>query len=148
MFMKKFFFAFFLITVFAFGAFCQNTSSMTGVIRELTGEVELKPAGAAGFMRASVGDTLAANTIISTGFKSITLIEIGSSLITVRPLTRLTLSEIQNMGTAENINISLQTGRIRADVTPPAGSKTTFNVQTPSQPLPYAGHDLKWTQQT
>jgi len=53
-------------------------------------------------------------------------------LITVRPLTRLTLSEIQSAENAENINVNLQTGRVRVEVTPPAGSRTDFSVQSPS----------------
>ena len=51
----------FLFVLVAAGAFCQN-----GVIRELTGEVEIRRAGAADFVRASAGDTVALNTVIST----------------------------------------------------------------------------------
>jgi hypothetical protein len=125
--MKRFLFMLFLITAFATGVFCQN-----GIIRELTGDVELKPDGAASFTRASAGDAVALNTIVSTGFRSTATIAVGNSLITVRPLTRLSFAEIQSMDNTENVSLNLQTGRIRVDVEPPAGARTNFNVQSPN----------------
>jgi len=109
-----------------------TVSGQTGVIRELTGEVEIKPAGASSFTAASAGTEISLNTIVSTGFRSTAIIAIGSSLITVRPLTRLSLAEIQSSANAENVNVNLQTGRVRVDVKPPAGTRTSFKVQCPS----------------
>ncbi|MCL2213621.1 MAG: FecR family protein [Treponema sp.] len=108
-----------------FCAFGQN-----GVLREMSGEVEIKAAGASSFSAARIGDTIAQNTIVSTGFRGTAVIEVGSSLITVRPLTRLSLSEIQRSSNTENVNVNLQTGRVRVDVNPPAGTKTNLTVQS------------------
>ena len=124
--MKKIF-MFMLTVVFAAGVFAQN-----GVIRDLTGDVELKPIGASAFTAASVGDEINMNTIISTGFRSTAVVAIGSSVITVRPLTRLSLAEIQSADNTENVNVNLQAGRVRVDVSPPAGTRTNFTVQSPS----------------
>jgi len=123
--MKKTFFTILLSAVIAAGVFGQN-----GVIRELTGEVEIKPSGASAFTAAKAGDTVARDTIVSTGFRSTAVIAIGSSTITVRPLTRLSLAEIQSASDAENVNVNLQTGRVRVDVRPPAGTRTDFTVQS------------------
>ena len=108
-------------------AFTQN-----GVIQELSGTVEIKPAGSADFIRAKAGDTLFPDTIISTGFRSTALILAGSSLITVRPLTRMLLTELSSAGGVETINVNLQSGRLRVDVNPPAGMKTYMTVRAPS----------------
>jgi len=108
-------------------AFAQN-----GVIRELSGDVGLKPAGASDFVQARAGDTVALDTIISTGFKSIALIEAGSAIITVRPLTRLSFSEIQSASGKETVNANLHTGRVRVDVKPPSGTKAGFSLQCPA----------------
>ncbi|MCL2185133.1 MAG: FecR family protein [Treponema sp.] len=105
-------------------------SAQSGVIRELTGEVEIKHSSAAAFVKASAGDEVLMNTIISTGFRSTAVVAIGSSVITIRPLTRLTLAEIQRMENSENVNINLQTGRVRVEVKPPAGSKADFTVHS------------------
>lgn len=125
--MKKITLAALLAVVLAAGVFGQN-----GVIREFSGDVELKHAGSAIFVPAAAGATVTSNTIISTGFRSSAVIVIGSSVITVNPLTRLTLAEIQRAGNSENINVNLQAGRVRVEVNPPAGSRANFTVQTPS----------------
>jgi len=106
--------------------------SQNGVIREFTGDVELKHAGQSVFVPASAGAAVMSNTIISTSFRSTAIIAIGSSVITVRPLTRLTLAEIQSMEESENVNINLQAGSVRVEVNPPSGTRANFSVQTPS----------------
>jgi len=125
--MKKIFLVVLMLSAIAFAGFAQS-----GVIREVTGEVELKPSGAASFTAARVGDTVARDTIVSTGFRSTAVITIGSSTITVRPLTRLSLAEIQSADNSENLNVNLQTGRVRVDVNPPTGTRTNMTVQGPT----------------
>ena len=124
--MKSLFIAFFL-ALMTFGVFAQSS----GVIKELTGTVELKHSGSAVYVAAAAGAQVAQDTIISTGFKSTALIEVGSTLIAVRPLTRLTLSEIRSIQGTETLNINLQAGRVRIEVKPPAGTKTSMSVNSP-----------------
>jgi hypothetical protein len=118
------------LTVFftlpVFGAFAQS-----GVIKELSGTVELKPNGANDFSAAKAGDRVNQDTVISTGFKSTALVEVGSAIITVKPLTRLTLKEISASQGEENVNMNLRAGRVRVELTPPAGTKTSMSVTSP-----------------
>jgi hypothetical protein len=72
------------------------------------------------------------DTVVSTGFKSTARIGLGNSILTVRPLTRLTLEELAQRGNDEEAGLYLETGRIRAEVTPPSGGKTDFTVRSPS----------------
>jgi hypothetical protein len=102
----------------------------TGVIKELAGTVEIKRAGQGAFVPAKAGDSVAKDTIISTGFRSTALITLGSSLITVKPLTRLTLAEISAQAGKETVDLRLQAGRIRVDVKPPEGLKTDMTVRS------------------
>ena len=106
--------------------------AQTGTLRELSGTVELKAPGSQAFVAAKKGDTLSQDTVISTGFKSTALVELGSAVITIRPLTRLTLTEIQASQGNETINVNLQAGRVRVDVNPPPGTKTTMSVKSPT----------------
>ena len=106
--------------------------AQTGVIRELSGTVELKNSGQTAFTAAKVGDRLNQDTVISTALKSNAVIEIGSTVIAVRPLTRLTLTEIQASGGEEKLSMNLQAGRVRVDVTPPAGINTSMTVSSPN----------------
>jgi len=124
--MRKTVLAFFLM-ITGMGVFAQK-----GTIRELSGTVELKNPGAANYVSAKIGDMVNQETVVSTGFKSTTLIQVGSALLTVRPLTRLTLTEINASSGAETLNVNLHAGRVRVDVNPPVGSKTSMSVSSPS----------------
>jgi hypothetical protein len=64
------------------------------VIREIAGTVEVKRVDSEVWEAASRGQTLAMATVISTGFRSTAVIALGDSLITLRPLTRLTILEL------------------------------------------------------
>ena len=119
----------FLTAILMSAAVC--VSAQSGIIRELIGDVELRPAGAAAFTRASAGSAVAQDTIVSTGLRSTAIIEIGSATLTVRPLTRLSLAEITAAAGTENISVNLQAGRVRVDVRPPAGTMASFTVQSP-----------------
>jgi len=128
--MNKFFMVVFIMCIAAFGIFAENSDIMSsdkmsadnqcGVIQELTGNVYYKSAGSSVFTAAKAGDVIPQNTVISTGFKSTAVIAVGCSVIFIRPLTQLTL--------AENINVNLQTGRIKVDTT--AGTAANCTIQS------------------
>jgi len=109
--------------------FAQNP---TAVIREITGTVEIKTIRSNNFVPAKVGDTIEKSTVISTGFRSTAVLAIGNSVITMNSLTRLSLEELMSQQETETISINLNTGRVRAEVSPPAGSRADFTVQAPS----------------
>ncbi|MDR1839984.1 MAG: FecR domain-containing protein [Treponema sp.] len=125
--MKKVFFTVLMVSAVVFTVYPQF-----GIIRELSGNVELKTAGSSVFVPAQQGSHVAQDTIVSTGFRSTAIIDVGSSVITVRPLTRLSLSEIQSSSGTENLNVNLQAGRIRVDVKPPAGTRAATTIQSSS----------------
>jgi hypothetical protein len=126
----------FLVVLLLTAAVCvfAQTSSPAGVgvIRELSGDVQLKFVGSDNFVAARAGSEVAQNTIISTGFKSTAIVAVGGTVITVKPLTRLSLAEIQKTSETETLNVSLQAGRVRVDVNPPAGMRASTTVQSPS----------------
>jgi len=118
------------LTALSVYVFAQDSFLQSSVIKKMTGTVELKQAGAASFVPAVVGAQLSADTIISTGFKSTALVEVGSAVISVMPLTRLTITEIFAEEGTETIKMSLRAGRLRVDVKPPDGTKTALTVQS------------------
>jgi hypothetical protein len=101
-------------------------------IQEFNGTVEIKQPGAAEWKVAVAGEAVQNATMISTGFKSSALIAIGNSTLLVRPLTRLTLEEIQTIEGTESVELYLQSGRVRATVNPPTSGKTNFTVRAPT----------------
>jgi hypothetical protein len=140
--MKKIFAVVFMLCLTAYGIFADDSCPLDylcadgtcAVIRELVGEVYLKPADSSVFIAAKVGDVIEPNTIISTGFYSTAVIGTGSSVITVRPLTRLSF--------AENLNVNLQTGRIKVDT--PAGTTSNSNVQSSYATASVRGTDFEF----
>jgi hypothetical protein len=102
------------------------------VIEEVRGTVEIKAPGSSVWETARPGRELTRDTQISTGFKSTALIRLGNSTLSVRPLTRLSLGEIQAAADAERVDVQLSAGRIRANVTPPADRPVNFTVRSPS----------------
>jgi len=102
------------------------------VIQDMTGTVEIKTPNSSAWVPAQKGQTLVGDTIISTGFRSTALVAIGNSVLTVRPITRLTLKELSLMQDSEKIELNLQIGRVRADVKAPPSGRTDFTIQAPT----------------
>lgn len=126
--MKRIFLtSFFILT--AAVVFAQNSDA---VIKEFTGTVELKRNNSAAWVPAKPGDEISKSMVISTGFRSMAVLTVGSSTLTVHPLTRLSLEEIINQNKNETVNLKLNTGKVKVDVNPPSGTRTSFNVQSPS----------------
>jgi hypothetical protein len=124
--MKRFIVALVLTGLCTWG-FAQEAS-----IKEMTGTVQIKAPGSTVWAPAAIGAILTQNTTISTGFKSTAILLVGNSTLTVRPLTRLTLEELTSSQGNDQVALNIQTGRIRAEVAPPAGGKVNFAVRSPS----------------
>lgn len=101
------------------------------VIRQVAGTVEIKAPGR-DWVPARAGAALTKDTLISTAFKSVAVISVGTSTLTVKPLTRLSLEEIARLEGSESVRLALLSGRVRAEVKPPAGGKTDFTVKSPT----------------
>jgi hypothetical protein len=115
-----------------FVAFSQEEMEYRAVFRDISGTVEVKAPGEDDWSPARVGQSISRTTIVSTGFKSAAILGVGNSLLTVRPLTRLTVEEMEETEGRERVNINLQTGRVRADVKPPVGGSSEFTIRSPT----------------
>jgi hypothetical protein len=127
------------------GLSAQN--AVEAVVREFYGTVELKAPGAVEWTPAIAGQRITQATVISTGFKSTAIIALGNSLLTVRPLTRLSIEELRAADT-EKVELRLQTGRVRADVTPPSGKKIDFSIRSPSATASVRGTSFEFDGQS
>ncbi|MDR1411760.1 MAG: FecR family protein [Spirochaetaceae bacterium] len=130
-----------LVLAGTWGAFAQSGPAR---FIEVRGTVEIQDAGSAEWRAASPGDFIGKNTVVSTGFKSSALISLGDSRLSVRPLTRLTLEELIQRDSTEEINVYLRTGRIRAEVRPPPGMHSDFTVRAPMATASVRGTDFEF----
>lgn len=119
-----------LCIIFAF--FCAlGIFAQTATVTEIAGKVEYQVAGKE-WRPARVGDILSKGTLISTGFKSTAVLKIANTMLTVKPVTRLSLEEIVKTQDGTQTQVFLVSGRVAADVTPQKDQKTDFKVSSPT----------------
>lgn len=105
--------------------------AQTATVVEVSGKVEIQAPGKT-WKPARVGDVIVQGSLVSTGFKSTTVLKIGAATVTVKPITRLTLEQILASETGSQTQLFLMAGRVKADVTPTAGTTTSFEVKSPT----------------
>jgi len=121
-----------------------NVFAQDAFIEQLTGTVGIKQPKEESFKTANKGDKIFKDTIISTSFKSYAIVKIGGTTITVRPLTTLSLTEIQKLDESETLNVNLQAGRVRVDVKPAAGTKAIMTVSSPTSTASVRGTNFEF----
>ena len=113
---------FFIITSFAFGA--------DAVIKSVTGKVEIQQ-GDSAWKSAAEGQKILPGTVISTGFNSNAVLDLGTSEIFIKPLTRISLNELLEKGSVVKTDLNLKLGKVTADVKTTEGLKNDFTLRTP-----------------
>ncbi len=99
-------------------------------VRSFTGKVEILGAQQA-WVPVKAGMSLGLGTTISTGFNSTAVLELGSSVLQVKPLTRLRLNELVAREGTVTTDLFLQVGKIRAEVKSAEGLAQDFKVKSP-----------------
>ena len=135
--MKKSILTFFLIWFLSGFAFGQSQA----VIREITGKVEVRPPQA-GWLPAREGMILSLGAVISTGFNSRAVLDLGRSVLQVDPLTRLRIDElIEKEGTVQTA-LFLRVGKVKAEVKSVTGVTQDFKLRSPVSTAAVRGTSL------
>ncbi|MBN1698098.1 MAG: FecR domain-containing protein [Spirochaetales bacterium] len=123
--MRRFFISFFLF-LFLVPVFSQETI----IVKNVRGKVEVKlPAQT--WQPAKENMTLSKGTMIATGFKSEAVIDLGTSFVTVKPLTRMKLEELLRREDTIQTDIFLDFGKVTAEVKKTEGTKQDFKLKSP-----------------
>ena len=80
-----------------------SVSAQTAAIDRVSGKVEYRMTSAGGWETASVGDRLPLNATISTGFGASAVLNLGSSVLEVGQLTRLSIEELADNGLSAEV---------------------------------------------
>jgi hypothetical protein len=99
-------------------------------VRSSAGKVEIWSAQQA-WLPVKPGMILGLGTTISTGFNSTAVLELGASVLQVKPLTRLRLNELAARQGTVSTELFLQVGKIRAEVKSAEGLAQDFKVKSP-----------------
>lgn len=136
-----------IFSILAFASLFMSVSAWAedslAVMKDVKGRVELKaPDGDWG--PAVAGAALAKDTMISTGFNSQATVALGGSVLTIKPITRLTLEDIVRQEGNESVSLYLLAGRVKAEVHPPVGGKTDFKVKSPTATASVRGTEFEF----
>ncbi len=103
--------------------------ALTGEVISVSGKVEVE--SPSGWVPLKVGDIVESGYVISTGFRSKAEIKVAGSVITLNPLTRLTLEQLSENGEAHSSEVFLDIGTLGADVQKAENKRVNFKVNTP-----------------
>jgi hypothetical protein len=124
--MKRIGIALFGVLVLAFPLAAQ----MNATVEKITGKVELLAPGGS-WQTARVGMNVDRGTIVSTGFRSSALLDLGTSELTVMQLTRLSVEELARQENTVTTTLNLRTGTVRAKVKTVPGTLQNFKLRSP-----------------
>jgi hypothetical protein len=120
-----------LIFLFLIGGVCTTTFGQTQAeIKEITGKVEIKPPQLS-WVAAQAGTAVSLGTIISTGFNSTAVLDLGGSVLKVDPLTRLRIEELIEREGTVTTELFLRVGKVNAEVKTTAGLTQNFKLRSP-----------------
>jgi hypothetical protein len=105
--------------------------SLDGTVVTVNGKVEFLD-GSGSWKALKAGDPLASGTMISTGFKSEATVRLGASILTVKPLTRMTLTQLVEKEDTVNTEVYLEVGNVKAEVNSLNSKKNGFTVKSPA----------------
>jgi hypothetical protein len=100
------------------------------VIKEISGKVEVKLPGK-DWAPAAANQEIRKGDMLSTGFNSFLVLELGSSRIQMKPLSRMTLDELVKSEGTTKTAVNLRVGRVKVQVDKADGLKHDFTVKTP-----------------
>ena len=78
------------------------------------------------------GDKIYTGDVISTGFKSEITFKIDASVVTIKPLSRVSIDEISEKKNLTKTQLFLDAGSIKADIKAPEDKRASFKVTCPS----------------
>jgi hypothetical protein len=108
-----------------------GTAAAQAKLTDFVGKVEIKPPNG-NWTPARKGMTIAAKSMVSTGFKSKVTLELDQSTLFVNQLTRLSIEEIARTQGVITTNINIRAGSLAADIkTGGTDYKHDFKVKSP-----------------
>ena len=120
---------FFVFTIIALAIAPVLSAQTQAVVKEISGKVEVKT-GSADWQPAKAGMKFDTGASISTGFNSTAVLDLGTSILTVRPLTRLQLAELIKREASVSTTLVLRVGKVKAEVKKVEGVRQDFTLRS------------------
>jgi hypothetical protein len=132
-----------VILFFSFMLIGAISAQLKAVVNEISGKVEIKSSEGS-WRPARAGMNIGRGYSISTGFDSTAVLEIGQSILRVRPLTRMRLEElVQKEGTVST-DLFLKVGKVKAEVKTGSGVPQKFTLKGPVSTAAVRGTEFEF----
>ncbi len=115
-----------VVLLFTTVAWAQNEA----LVQRVSGRVEVMQPGGT-WVAAASGMRLALGATVSTSFQSEATLAVGSSVVQVKPLTRMRIDQLTQQQGTVSTELYLRVGRVRAEVKGAEGLKQDFKVRSP-----------------
>ncbi len=139
--MKRLFLFLFLLGFLA--SLPLGAQALQAVAREVTGKVEVQPAGG-DWRPVTLNMVIAKGSTISTGFNARLVIQVGLTQIIVKPLTRLLLEDLVKRDATNVTSVALKVGMVNASVKAADGERSEFTLKGPASTAAVRGTDLAY----
>ncbi|HKL85748.1 MAG TPA: FecR domain-containing protein [Treponemataceae bacterium] len=107
-----------------------NFMALDGQVMSVSGKVEYQNKTGV-WVPLQSGDAVVSGTMISTGFKSQASVKLGASILTIKPLTRMTLTQLVEKEDIVDTELYLEVGNVKAEVISLSNKKNGFTVKSP-----------------
>lgn len=115
--------------------------ALDGTVMSVKGKVEIQKGST--WKALAKGDVVKKGDVISSGFKSEAVIKLGESTLTLKPLSRLTLEQLADIGGNHKTQVYLDVGSIKANVKATKDRKVGFTVKSPVATASVRGTDFE-----
>lgn len=143
--MKKSLCTFFTATfIAAFGsAAFADAVQMQAVVKKTSGKAEVQ--SESGWVPIKEGEKLEKGAVIQTGFKSEVVLQIKETMVTVAPLSRITLEQLVAKEGKDETRIFLDTGSLKSNIKKSEDRSVGFKVRSPVATASVRGTEFKVT---
>ncbi len=137
--MKKYLAALILLSALTIPLFAE----LNATVKNVRGKVEIKMPFK-NWQKAKPGMVIPKGAIISTGFRSYAILQLGDSILQVKQLTRMKLIELIRKKNTVSTKLFLRVGKIRAKVRTSKGLRADFKLKSPSSTAAVRGTEFEY----
>lgn len=117
-----------LVLLVAIYSICAATA-LDAEVKTVAGKVEVQKDGA--WVAVKVGDVLSKGAVVSTGFKSTAELKINDAIVTLGPLTRMTVQQLVADSSIDETSLFMDSGSVKADIDRVSGKRVNFKISSP-----------------
>src|SRR5574344_679797 len=129
-----------LISVLLASSFSSFLFADNAIVASVKGKVEVNRNN--NWIQLKVGDKIAENETVNTGFNSEAKIKYNDSILYLAPLTRVTLETLVSTSTSDKVNVYLNTGAVRSKVNHTENNRISYTVRNPVAVASVRGTDF------